>query len=69
MSIKGHFTGRILRGFDHYKLGKVDLTVGRIGGWNSYGMPFYDLMHDGKKVGELGNDFILKHLKKMKGRK
>jgi hypothetical protein len=55
---KGYFTGKRVT----TREGRT-YTIGKISGWHGNGEPVYDLIVDGHKVGELGNEFIKKYRK------
>lgn len=67
MQLKGTYTGKVLNvNKDMWNLyGKYkQVRIGKISGYHSTGEPVYDLINFlGKKVGEMGNNFIKKYLK------
>ena len=68
---KGTYTGRKVKVPDF----KEEVIIGKISGYNGAALPVYDLHeidvrgHSGKKVGELGNDFIKEYLNPKKHEK
>ena len=61
-NIKGYYTGKTII------TPEGTFTIGKISGWNGYGVPVYDTWQNGKKVGTLNNKFIHKYLREQKHR-
>ena len=56
---KGYYTDKKIFVPDLEKF----VIIGKISGWNGYGIPIYDLLDNHLKVGELNNNFIKKYMK------
>lgn len=62
MQQTGWFTGKKVYAPDF----KEKVTIGKISGYRGTGEPVYDLIRNGKKCGEMGNNRIKENRKKYK---